>query len=142
MAERPWPEEIKADKASRTLTVRFSDGASFVLPAELLRVESPSAEVQGHSPSERKIVAGRQHVGIIGVEPVGNYAIKLVFDDLHDSGIYTWDYLYALGRDQDAIWARYLAELDAAGLSRDPSQAPAPPAKHGCGGGGGSCGCG
>ncbi|TAN63439.1 MAG: DUF971 domain-containing protein [Magnetospirillum sp.] len=143
-AERPWPEEIKVDKATRTLKVVFSDGKTFVLPAELLRVESPSAEVQGHSPSQKQVVAGRMHVGIIGVEPVGNYAIKLVFDDLHDTGIYAWDYLYALGEQQDAIWAHYLAELEAAGLSRDPAQSKAPPAKAGgCGSGkaAGSCGC-
>ncbi len=142
--EKPWPEDIKVDKASRTLKVAFSDGKTFVLPAELLRVESPSAEVQGHSPSEKKVVSGRMHVGIIGVEPVGNYAIKLVFDDLHDSGIYSWDYLYALGEQQDAIWANYLAELDAAGLSRDPALSKAPPPKSGgCGSGkaAGSCGC-
>jgi DUF971 family protein len=144
-AERPWPEEIKVDKATRTLKVLFSDGKSFVLPAELLRVESPSAEVQGHSPSQKQLVSGRMHVGIIGVEPVGNYAVKLVFDDLHDTGIYTWDYLYALGEQQDAVWADYLAELDAAGLSRDPalSKAPAPKAGGSCGSGkaAGSCGC-
>ena len=146
-AERPWPEEIKVDKVARTLRVVFSDGKTFVLPAELLRVESPSAEVQGHSPDQKQLVSGRMHVGIIGVEPVGNYAVKLVFDDLHDSGIYTWDYLYGLGFNQDAIWADYLAELEALGLSRDPalSKAPAPKA-HGCGGGGGAksgggCGC-
>ncbi|CAA7612661.1 gamma-butyrobetaine hydroxylase-like domain-containing protein [Magnetospirillum sp. SS-4] len=145
ITEKPWPEEIKVDKAARTLTVRFSDGKTFVLPAELLRVESPSAEVQGHSPSEKKLVAGRMHVGIIGVEPVGNYAVKLVFDDLHDSGIYTWDYLHALGEQQDAVWAEYLEEMAAAGLSRDPALSKAPPPKSGgCGSGkaAGSCGCG
>lgn len=147
-AERPWPEEIKVDKAAKTLRVVFSDGRSFVLPAELLRVESPSAEVQGHSPDQKQVVAGRMHVGIIGVEPVGNYAVKLVFDDLHDSGIYTWDYLYAMGVNQETIWADYLVELEAAGLSRDPAANPPPaPKAHGCGGGGsgksgGSCGCG
>jgi DUF971 family protein len=144
-AERPWPEEIKVDKAARTLKVLFSDGKSFVLPAELLRVESPSAEVQGHSPSQKQLVSGRMHVGIIGVEPVGNYAVKLVFDDLHDTGIYTWDYLYALGEQQDAVWADYLAELEAGGLSRDPAlaKAPAPKAGGSCGSGkaAGSCGC-
>jgi DUF971 family protein len=145
-AERPWPEEIKVDKAARTLSVTFSDGAAFVLPAELLRVESPSAEVQGHSPDQKQVVSGRMHVGIIAVEPVGNYAVKLVFDDLHDSGIYSWDYLYALGANQEAIWTDYLAELDSAGLSRDPALTKAPPPKaHGCGGGdkssGGGCGC-
>lgn len=142
--QRPWPEEIKADKATHTLKILFSDGKSFVLPAELLRVESPSAEVQGHSPSQKQLVAGRMHVGIIGIEPVGNYAVKLVFDDLHDTGIYTWDYLYALGEQQDEVWAKYLADLEAAGLSRDPARSTAPPAKAGgCGSGksAGGCGC-
>lgn len=141
--ERPWPDEIKVDKVTRTLKVAFSDGKTFVIPAELLRVESPSAEVQGHSPDQKQVVSGRMHVGIIGVEPVGNYAIKLVFDDLHDTGIYTWDYLYALGDRQDAIWADYLAELAAAGLSRDPALSKAPPPKSGgCGSGKASGGCG
>ncbi|CAA7614833.1 conserved hypothetical protein [Candidatus Terasakiella magnetica] len=143
--EKPWPEEIKVDKAARLLKVLFSDGKRFELPAELLRVESPSAEVQGHSPSEKTVVAGRMHVGIIGVEPVGNYAVKLVFDDLHDSGIYTWDYLYAMGLSKDEMWADYLAALEAAGLSRDPALSKAPPPRAGgCNGGsgksGGSCG--
>jgi len=143
VAERPWPEELKVDKAERTLNVVFSDGKTFVLPAELLRVESPSAEVQGHGPGQKTLVAGRMQVGIIGVEPVGNYAVKLVFDDLHDSGIYTWDYLYGLGENQDRLWAAYLAELEAAGLSRDPKAAKSEPKAQGCGSGKatGSCGC-
>lgn len=115
------PTEIKVKKAEKRLEVVFDDGAAFSLPAELLRVESPSAEVQGHGPGEKKLVAGRSHVGIIAVEPVGNYAVKIVFDDLHDSGIYTWDYLYELGRNQDQLWGDYLAALDAAGLSRHPN---------------------
>ena len=114
------PETITVKKAEKLLVVGFDDGVVVELPAELLRVESPSAEVQGHSPSERKLVAGRRHVGIIAVEPVGNYAVKIVFDDLHDSGLYTWDFLYDLGRRRDKVWAEYLAALDAAGQSRDP----------------------
>ena len=90
------------------------------LPAELLRVESPSAEVQGHNPGQKQIVAGRRHVGIIGIEPVGHYAVRLVFDDLHDTGIYSWDYLADLGRNQDRLWAAYLDGLASRGLSRDP----------------------
>ena len=86
----------------------------------MLRVESPSAEVQGHSPSQKQVVAGRRHVGIMGVEPVGNYAITIKFDDLHDTGIYTWDALYAFGENQQAIWEGYLSELESKGLSRDP----------------------
>jgi len=114
------PTEIRYDKASKVLTVSFDDGQSFALPAELLRVESPSAEVQGHSPSQKKLIAGRRHVGIIGIEPVGNYAVKLVFDDLHDSGIFTWDYLYELGQHRDARWQEYLNALVTKGLSREP----------------------
>jgi DUF971 family protein len=116
----PTPSELRYDKQSKILTVAFDDGKSFALPAELLRVTSPSAEVQGHSPDERKVVAGRRHVGIVGIEPVGNYAVRLVFDDLHDTGIYSWNYLYELGAGQAEKWQAYLADLAAHGLSRDP----------------------
>jgi DUF971 family protein len=116
----PRPTEIRLKKAEKTLEVDFEDGSSFRFPAELLRVESPSAEVQGHGPDQKQIVAGRRHVGIMGVEPVGHYAIRILFDDLHETGIYSWRYLHELGRDMDARWAGYLADLDAAGLSRDP----------------------
>jgi DUF971 family protein len=116
----PIPTEIRLNRAARTLDVTFDDGARFALPAELLRVESPSAEVQGHSPDQKKLIAGRRHVGIVGVEPVGNYAVRLTFDDLHDTGIYAWEYLYKLGREQPAIWDAYLAALAEKGLSRDP----------------------
>ena len=140
---RAQPVEIKIRKAEKRLDITFDDGASFSLPAELLRVESPSAEVQGHSPDQKQLVAGRLHVAIIGAEPVGNYAVKLVFDDLHDSGIYTWDYLYWLGANQDKVWDAYVAALDAAGKHRDPALNPPDPPKHSCGsGGGGGCGCG
>lgn len=134
------PDEIKVRKAEKLLEIRFEDGAHFRLPAELLRVESPSAEVQGHGPGQKILVAGRQHVAIIGAEPVGNYAIKLVFDDLHDSGIYTWDFLYWLGQNQDSVWADYLAALETAGRSRDPALNPPEPVAHSCGGGKGGCG--
>lgn len=138
---RPVPVEIKVRKAEKRLDVTFDDGTAFSLSAELLRVESPSAEVQGHGPGQKTLVAGRQHVAIIGAEPVGNYAIKLVFDDLHDSGIYTWDYLYWLGLNQDRVWADYLAALTAAGKHRDPALNPPDPSKHSCGGDhGGGCG--
>jgi len=116
----PRPIEIRLKKEEKRLEVDFDDGRSFSLPAELLRVESPSAEVQGHGPSQKQIVAGRRHVGIMAVEPVGNYAVKLVFDDLHDTGIFSWSYLYELGERQDELWADYLDALDARGLSRDP----------------------
>ena len=115
-----WPREIRLKKAEKALEVDFDDGRSFSFPAELLRVESPSAEVQGHSPSEKQIVAGRRHVGIMSVEAVGNYAIRLNFDDLHDTGIFSWQFLYELGENQDDRWLDYLDDLDAYGLSRDP----------------------
>ncbi len=115
-----WPVEIRLKQLEKLLEVDFDDGRSFRLPAELLRVESPSAEVMGHGPSQKQIVAGRRDVGILAVEPVGNYAVRLRFDDLHDTGIYSWDYLYHLGTNQDAIWRDYLAALEARGLSRDP----------------------
>jgi DUF971 family protein len=116
----PAPTEIRLNRADRTLDVSFDDGARFALPAELLRVESPSAEVQGHTPDQKKIVAGRRHVGIIGIEAVGNYAVRLIFDDLHDTGIYSWDYLYRLGSEQAALWSAYLTALTQRGLSREP----------------------
>ena len=116
----PWPTEIKLRKSEHVLEIAFDDGAHFRLGAELLRVESPSAEVQGHGPSQKQIVAGRQHVGILEIEPIGNYAIRIKFDDLHDTGIYSWQYLYEIGRDQTTLWSQYLAELDKRGLKRDP----------------------
>jgi len=114
------PTEIRLKRDEKVLEVDFEDGKSFRLPAELLRVESPSADVQGHGPDQKKIVAGRRHVGILGVEPVGNYAIQINFDDLHDTGIFSWDTLYDFGVRQDEIWQNYLNALEAAGLSRDP----------------------
>lgn len=116
------PTEIRVDRAAKRLEVSFDDGAHFALPAEYLRVQSPSAEVQGHAPSERRTVAGRRHVGILAVEPVGHYAIRISFDDLHDTGIYTWDYLRQLGEEQVTRWQDYLDELASKGLSRDPSR--------------------
>jgi DUF971 family protein len=115
-----WPTELRLAKDKKTLTVSFDGGEHFDLPAEYLRVKSPSAEVQGHSPDERKTVPGKRNVEIIGVEPVGNYAVRLRFDDMHDTGIYGWDYLYELGSAQAEKWQNYLADLDAKGLSRDP----------------------
>lgn len=115
---RHWPTELRLNRAERVLAVSFDDGSRFDLPAEYLRVESPSAEVQGHSPAQRQWLGGKSAVAITGVEPVGNYAVRLTFDDGHDSGIYSWSLLYRLGRDRDAIWAAYLAELAVRGLSR------------------------
>jgi DUF971 family protein len=115
-----WPVEIRLKSAEKTLEIDFDDGAAFSLPAEYLRVESPSAEVQGHSASQKQLVAGRRHVGILAIEPVGNYAVRLKFDDLHDTGIFSWNYLYQLGREHEARWRAYLNELAGKGLSRDP----------------------
>ncbi len=116
------PTEIRLKRAEQLLEVAFPDGARFRLPAEYLRVESPSAEVQGHGPGQKVIVAGRRHVGILRVEAVGNYAVRIVFDDLHDTGIYSWAYLRTLGEEQEGRWATYLSELGARGLSRDPQR--------------------
>jgi len=115
------PTEIRLNKEDKKLEVDFDDGKTFTITAELLRVESPSAEVQGHSPEQKKLVGGRKHVNIMKITPVGNYAVALKFDDLHDSGIYTWDFLYNMGENQDAIWANYLSEIEAAGMTRDPA---------------------
>jgi DUF971 family protein len=113
-----WPTELRLAKDRRTLTVAFDGGEAFALAAEYLRVKSPSAEVQGHSPDERKTVPGKQNVGILEVNPVGNYAVRLVFDDMHSTGIFSWDYLFDLGRNQQRNWQDYLDELAAKGLSR------------------------
>ena len=114
------PTEIRLVRDEKRLVVDFADGQSFSLPAELLRVESPSAEVQGHGPGQKTLVAGRRHVGIMGVEAVGNYAIRINFDDLHNTGIFSWQTLYQYGLHQDEMWQTYLDELDRQGLSRDP----------------------
>jgi DUF971 family protein len=115
-----WPVELRLKRAERRLEVAFDDGRRFSLPAEYLRVESPSAEVQGHGPGQKQLVAGRAGVGIRAVEPVGNYAVRLVFDDGHDTGIFSWTYLYELGEQQESRWAAYTAALAKAGLSREP----------------------
>ncbi len=120
MASSRWPTELRVAKDRRSLRIAFDDGSAFELPAEYLRVTSPSAEVQGHSESERKTVPGKRNVEIIRVEPVGNYAVKIAFDDMHDTGIFGWNYLYELGARQGEKWRNYLAELEAKGLSRDP----------------------
>ena len=114
----PRPTAITLHRASRVLEVAFDDGSAFRLPAEYLRVESPSAEVQGHAPDQKIFVAGKRTVGIDGVEPVGNYAVQLRFTDGHSTGLYTWAYLHQLGREHDARWAAYEAALAAAGLTR------------------------
>jgi DUF971 family protein len=118
-AQAVWPTEIRLKKDRRTLVVAFEDGHVHELAAEYLRIASPSAEVQGHSPSERKVIGGKRNVEIIGVDPVGRYAVRLHFDDMHTSGIYSWDYLDELGRERETRWATYLAELEERGLTRD-----------------------
>ena len=116
-----WPTELRLAKDRKTLTVAFDGGDSFALPAEYLRVKSPSAEVQGHSPDERKTVPGKRNVMILEVNPVGNYAVRLVFDDMHSTGIFSWDYLLDLGRSQPKYWQDYLDELAAKGMTREPA---------------------
>lgn len=118
-AAAPVPREIRLETAQGVLEIDFSDGAKRRYPAELLRVESPSAEVQGHGPGQKTIVAGKRRVGLAGLEPVGNYAILIRFDDGHDTGIFSWEYLYRLGQRQDEVWQTYLAALESQGLSRD-----------------------
>ena len=119
MAE-PWPVEIRLSKDRKLLTVSFDTGESFALPAEFLRVFSPSAEVQGHSPEQRKLVYGKRAIEILKIEPVGNYAVKLHFDDMHNTGLYSWSYLAKLGRDHEKLWPAYLEELAEKGFSREP----------------------
>jgi DUF971 family protein len=114
-----WPTELRLRKDKTALTIVFDNGEAFDLPAEFLRVYSPSAEVQGHSPDERKTVGGKRRVTILEVHPVGNYAVRLVFDDRHSTGIFSWDYLARLGREQGHLWRAYLDELAAKRLSRD-----------------------
>jgi DUF971 family protein len=126
----PHPTELTVHQQSRVLEIAFEDGARFHIPFELMRVYSPSAEVQGHGPGQEVLQTGKRRVGIVAVEPVGHYAIKPVFSDGHESGLYTWETLYRLGRDQDALWRTYLERLAAAGLDRD---APMAPPAAGCG---------
>jgi DUF971 family protein len=115
-----WPSELRLHKDRKTLTITFDGIGSFDLPAEYLRVKSPSAEVQGHSPDERKTVPGKRNVGIMEVLPVGNYAVRLVFDDMHSTGIFGWEYLLELGRNYPRYWQEYVDELAAKNLTRDP----------------------
>lgn len=116
------PTEITLHQQSKTLEIAFDDGARFLLPFEFLRVFSPSAEVRGHGPGQEILQVGKQAVNIVNAEPVGSYAVKLFFDDGHDTGIFTWEYLHELGRYQDAMWHDYLDKLEKAGESRDPQR--------------------
>jgi Uncharacterized protein conserved in bacteria len=117
--DEAWPVELKVSADRRALKVAFDDGRAYTLAAEMLRVRSPSAEVQGHSPGQRVTVGGKRDVTITGVVPVGNYAVRLVFSDGHDTGIFTWAYLSEAGENADEIWAEYLAELTEKEMSRD-----------------------
>jgi DUF971 family protein len=121
------PTDIVLHQQSRILEIAFADGKVFKLPCELLRVYSPSAEVRGHGPGREVLQTGKREVGITAIEPVGNYAVRLVFSDGHDTGLYSWDYLYSLGAGQDTLWQQYLERLAKAGASRDP-EPPVPPA--------------
>lgn len=136
MPAEPTPTDITVHNASRVFEITFSDGRTFRLPFEFMRVFSPSAEVRGHGPGQETLQVGKREVTLTRLDPVGHYAVQPVFSDGHSSGIYSWSYLYEIGRDMDALWADYLAQLEAAGASRDPDDprnaAFAPPAKS-CG---------
>ncbi|MDP2031864.1 MAG: DUF971 domain-containing protein [Polaromonas sp.] len=126
----PTPTALTVHGQSRILEIAFSDGAEFRLPFELMRVYSPSAEVQGHGPGQEVLQTGKREVTVLELEPIGNYAVKPVFSDGHDSGIFSWDYLYFLGAEQDRLWADYTQRLEAAGMQRDAPMVAA--AGHGC----------
>jgi DUF971 family protein len=115
------PTEIKLHQQSRLLEIAFDDGSTFQLPCELLRVYSPSAEVAGHGPGQEVLQVGKKHVGITALEPVGSYAVQINFDDGHDTGLYTWERLYSMGKNQEALWQDYLDRMEAAGASREPA---------------------
>ncbi len=132
--QSPIPTAITLHQQSKVLEVAFSDGAAFRIPFELMRVYSPSAEVQGHGPGQEVLQTGKRHVGVLSVEPVGHYAVKPVFSDGHDTGLFTWEYLYFLGSRQDELWAQYAERLARAGKDRDTGTAAAPTAAGGCGG--------
>jgi DUF971 family protein len=133
-SDTPIPTEIKLHQASRVMELSFADGTNFRLPYEYLRVYSPSAEVRGHGPGQETLQVGKREVTISELEPVGHYAVRPTFSDSHDTGLYSWEYLYDLGVRQDELWQRYLARLAAAGASRDPDpNGPAPAPAHTCG---------
>lgn len=123
--QTPTPTAITVHEASRVLEIGFSDGRSFRIPFELMRVYSPSAEVQGHGPGQEVLQTGKREVGLVGLEPVGNYAVQPTFSDGHDSGIFSWDYLYWLGAEQETLWRRYEERLAEAGVDRDAPMAAA-----------------
>ena len=131
----PIPTEITLHSLSKLLEIAFDDGSRFTLPFEFLRVYSPSAEVRGHGPGQETLQQGKRDVDIVDIHPVGNYAIKPVFSDGHDSGLYSWDYLYSIASHQEELWSAYLEALERNGGTRDPAKVPPPPAraKGGCG---------
>jgi DUF971 family protein len=132
-AGAPTPESITVHSQSRVLEISFSDGAGFRIPLELMRVYSPSADVQGHGPGQEVLQTGKRLIELTALEPVGNYAVQPIFSDGHDTGIFSWDYLYFLGSRQDQLWADYMARLEAAGVERDspmPGKAGAACASH------------
>ncbi|NMG34188.1 DUF971 domain-containing protein [Azoarcus sp. TTM-91] len=131
--DTPLPTAITLHRKSRILEIAFDDGSRFELPFEFLRVYSPSAEVRGHGPGQEVLQLGKREVEVLGLEPVGNYALKPSFSDGHDSGLYSWDYLYMLGRDQATLWQTYLDRLAQEGGSRDSKDVPPPAPKGGCG---------
>ena len=131
------PTEIKLHQQSGNLEIAFDDGARFTMPYEYLRVQTPSAEARGHGPGQETLQTGKKNVKLQNVEPVGTYALRLIFDDGHDSGLYTWEYLYELGQNQDVIWKKYLEKLEAAGESREFSKEKA---ASSCGHHSGGCG--
>ncbi len=126
------PTEIKLHQKSRQMEISFADGKRFELSYEFLRVYSPSAEVRGHGPGEEVLQTGKKDIEITAIEPVGSYAVQPRFSDGHDSGLYSWDYLYELGRDRDQLWRHYLERMQAADASREPGASPAAPTKSGC----------
>jgi DUF971 family protein len=129
----PTPEALTVHSQSRVLEIKFSDGSAFRIPFELMRVYSPSAEVQGHGPGQETLQTGKRDVELSGLEPVGNYAVQPAFSDGHDTGIFSWDYLYFLGSEQDRLWQDYTDRLNAANLDRDtpmPGKGPASCGSH------------
>ena len=138
--DTPTPTDIKLHQASHLFEIAFDNGESYRLPYEYLRVYSPSAEVRGHGPGQEVLQTGKRQVGVVGIDQIGHYALRIRFDDGHDSGIYSWDLLYDLARGHEPLWQNYLDRLAAAGASRDPDPNAAPAASsQGCGSG--SCGC-
>ncbi|NMG42548.1 DUF971 domain-containing protein [Aromatoleum toluvorans] len=131
--DTPIPTALTLHRKSRMLEIAFGEGNEYSLPFEYLRVYSPSAEVRGHGVGQETLQVGKRDVELLDIEPVGHYAVKLVFSDGHDSGLYSWDYLHMLATQHDTLWQQYLDRLSEAGASRDPADNPPPAPRHGCG---------